>query len=176
MMMKHLSRADNQKASSYGNIWYLFCAFAVFAIDQLSKHAILSKMNLNETIPLIPGFFHLTFIYNTGASFGILKDNALFFMITNGLIVLFICFVVFFRKWTRRAVKVLLGLITGGALGNLADRLHYGAVVDFLDFRGIWPYIFNAADTAVVCGGILLAIAILLDEKNAGDAKIRGKH
>ena len=157
---------------SGGKIWYVIIVVIVLLLDQVSKYYIVSGMELYETIPVIQDFFHITYIFNTGASFGLLQDQTLFFTILSGCVILAICWAVFFWKATDRYSRVLLGFVTGGALGNLADRLQHGAVVDFFDFRGIWPYIFNIADMAVVCGGLALAVVILVDEfKNSAKAR-----
>ena len=150
-----------------GKLGFFICALSVLAMDQLSKNYILSALSLQESLPLIPDFFHLTYIRNSGVSFGMLQDKAIVFTLASGLVIFCICWAAFFWKGFDRLTRILFGFITGGALGNLADRLRYGAVVDFLDFRGIWPYIFNLADMAVVCGGIILALVIVLSERNA---------
>ena len=166
---KHVKAKNGQD----GALLFMLCAIAVYAIDQVCKAMVFTNMMLYESIPLIPGFFHLTFIMNSGASFGILKDWTYLFIATSSAVVLFIVWIVFFWKGIDRASKILMGFIAGGALGNLTDRLRFGAVVDFLDFRGIWSYIFNTADIAVVCGGFMLALLILFDEWQAGNIKPR---
>jgi len=147
-----------------GKFGYFLLAILVFTADQMSKDAVLSSMRLNESIPVIPDFFHLTFILNTGASFGVLQSKPGLFMVIIPLILALIMFVVFFSKRISGFVRLMLGVITGGALGNLADRIQYGAVIDFLDFRGVWRYVFNIADMAVVCGSIILAVIFLFEE------------
>ena len=146
-----------------GKLGYYLWTLAVFSADQVSKDAVLSSMRLRQSIPLIPDFFHLTFIVNSGASFGMLQDRTWFFIIMSSLVVVVICWAVFFMKNVSRNARLMLGAVTGGALGNLADRISHGAVVDFLDFRGIWSYVFNIADVAVVCGGISIALLVLAD-------------
>ena len=143
---------------------YFLCSLVVFAIDQITKNAVVSMMHLQDSIPVIPGFFHLTFIMNTGASFGILQDMPTLFVVVSSLVIVAMCWIVFFWREVGLGVKCLLGIISGGALGNLCDRLQFNAVVDFIDFRGVWPYIFNIADMAVVCGSLALAFAITRDE------------
>ena len=154
----------------------MICAAGIYAADRVSKMSIVSSLSVGESIPVIPGFFHLTFIYNTGASFGMLQDKGVFFIIINSLILIGICWAVFFRKEMTTAGRILLGVVAGGALGNMTDRLCYGAVVDFLDFRGIWPYIFNIADMAVICGGFLFALLIILTDRKPGKEKAKPKH
>ena len=172
--MKHLSEYE-ANIKFPGRIGFCVCAPAVFAADQLGKMRVLSAMAPNASIPVIPGFFHITLILNTGASFGMFQDKAVFFMILTGLLSLAIAWAALFRRGLKGAVRIVLGIVLGGALGNLTDRiLRGGAVVDFIDFRGIWPYIFNIADMAVVCGGILLALLVLTEENKA--AALKPKH
>jgi signal peptidase II len=153
-----------QKAAN-GRLGFLLGAVFILAADQISKYAILSRLSLYETIPVIPDFFHLTYIMNSGASFGMLPEKTGLFILLTGGVILLICWAAFFWKGMDRAARILLGLVTGGALGNLTDRIRFGAVVDFLDFRGIWPYVFNVADMAVVCGGILLVVTYAWTER-----------
>ena len=170
--MKHLAVSDRKKISADGRIGFAVCVLMILGADQFSKRLVLSSMALNDSIPIISGFFHLTFIYNTGASFGMFPNQATFFMVMTSLLIAALCWVAIFRKGTNRWVRMLLGLITGGALGNLTDRiLRDGAVVDFIDFCGIWPYIFNVADMAVLCGCALMIILTLRDEKDRGAGK-----
>ncbi|MCL1804774.1 MAG: signal peptidase II [Clostridiales bacterium] len=173
--MKHLAEEDNRVPVKI-KIWSFVCTAGVCAADQISKRAVVSALSVNESVALIPGFFHLTFIYNSGASFGILQGKSLYFTLINGAILLCIYLAVLFRKGISSPGRILLGIIAGGAMGNLADRLHYGAVVDFLDFRGIWSYIFNVADMAVVCGGLLFALVIILNDGKDGNHKAKPKH
>ena len=134
-------------------------ALLVLVLDQASKYAVKSAMELNQSIPLIPRVFHLTYIQNPGAAFGLLANRTSFFIWITFLVVALI--LVFYRqipgdrRWTRLALAMMLG----GAVGNLIDRLRAGSVVDFLDFR-FWP-VFNLADSAIVVGMGLLAWQLL---------------
>lgn len=128
-------------------------ALVVTVIDQLSKLAVQQQMALYESIPVIPGFFHITYILNRGAAFGILEDQQWLFLVMA--LVLFALYGVF-RKKIPRVPRVTLGvgLLLGGTLGNAIDRTLSGAVTDFFDFR-IWP-VFNVADMGIVIGVLLL--------------------
>lgn len=132
-------------------VWCI--ALAVTVLDQGSKWLIQHGMMLHESIPVIPGFFHITYILNRGAAFGILENQRWLFLLMA--IILFLLYAVFHKKVPRHAaVQAGAGMLLGGAFGNALDRFLYGAVVDFFDFR-IWP-VFNVADIGIVVGVCLL--------------------
>jgi len=116
-------------------------------------------MNLFESIPVIPKVFHITYIENPGAAFGILANQRTFFIIITLLILAGVFYFQRKLKTPRLILNISLGLVVGGAIGNLIDRLRVGTVTDFFDFR-IWP-VFNIADTAVVLGVIYLSYYFL---------------
>ncbi|OGW75452.1 MAG: signal peptidase II [Omnitrophica bacterium RBG_13_46_9] len=133
---------------------------SVLVLDQLSKFFVLRNLNPNNSIEVIRNFFYLTLVYNTGAAFGILKDKTFVFVAISLLAVIFIVFYINKRKKGAFPADLGLGLILGGALGNLVDRLRFGYVVDFLDFK-IWP-VFNIADSAITTGVFLLIAASVI--------------
>ncbi|MDH5522939.1 MAG: signal peptidase II [Desulfobulbaceae bacterium] len=146
-------------------IWML----AVVALDQLTKIMVLANFNLYESSVVIPGFFNLTYITNTGAAFGILAGEQSMlrqaFFIGVAMAALLVMFFSYrhFKEQGRMFVHGI-GMIAGGAIGNLIDRLRYGSVVDFLDFhvRGYhWPA-FNVADSAITVGVALFILGSLL--------------
>lgn len=126
--------------------------------DQLTKWWVIHHWHLGESVPVLPGVFHLTLVRNPGVAFGMLPHlGGMVLGVVTAVIVglvLFSCR----REVTGAAVHPLVpwgaGLILGGAVGNLLDRLRFGGVVDFLDFR-IWP-VFNVADSGITMGTILL--------------------
>lgn len=124
-------------------------------IDQLSKYFVQANMLCGESIPILSPVFYLTYIQNPGAAFGILAHQTLFFVVVTLIVIGIIFYIYQFVVKRNEYMYIALGLLTGGAIGNLIDRLRIGRVVDFLDFR-IWP-VFNLADTAIVLGaGILV--------------------
>ncbi len=134
-------------------------------VDQASKFLVRHFMHFGETITVIPNFFQLTYIGNRGAAFGIMAGS--FFPFQQVLLVLLsftaiVLILVSSRQWPRDwRVRLSLGLILGGAFGNLLDRLRLsGQVVDFLDFGcGSWRwYIFNVADSAITVGICLVVV------------------
>ena len=128
----------------------------IILIDQITKFLIKTNFKLNESLPLIKNIFHLTHIHNFGAGFGILQQQK-WILVFISIIVIGVIFYYFERiKEKEILLQVLVGFILGGTIGNLIDRLSYGFVIDFIDFR-IWP-IFNFADSFVTLGVIGLII------------------
>ncbi len=129
---------------------YFLLAFSLVFIDQFTKHYADSLLYLGQSVPVIPEYFHITLVQNPGAIFGILAHNRWFFVIVTiiGLIVLFFLMKDICRE--KIYTKLGLTLIISGAIGNLIDRLRFGYVIDFIDFR-YWP-VFNIADTALCIG------------------------
>lgn len=138
----------------------------IFAVDRVSKIIVQNNLDLGESLEVIPHFFHLTYILNPGAAFGMLAGQTWFFVFTALLVLGAILY--FQRKVPadQRLTRICMGMIAGGALGNFYDRLFIGKVVDFLDFK-VWSYIFNIADSMIVVGGFLLVFLIYKSEKSA---------
>ena len=139
--------------------YILLAAALVFAADRLTKYFILKSLALGQSIKIIPDMFHITLVFNNGAAFGVLRNCAGFFIIFSfaaiGLILLIVSKTPRFNMLTAAA----LALILGGASGNLVDRLKFGYVIDFFDFR-IWP-VFNIADSCITIGVALAAISFI---------------
>jgi len=143
---------------------YYIIIILLVGIDQAIKYAIRANMTLRETIPIIEGVFHLTYIQNTGAAFGILQGQTAFLIALPAVLV--VAILIYLHKKTNGSHVTLplsLALICGGGIGNLIDRVAFGAVIDFIDFR-IFP-IFNAADIFVCVGcGLLILHMIFFDK------------
>ncbi len=137
---------------------FIRVGIAIIFFDQLTKHLVNLFLAEGQSILLIPHFFYLTHIRNSGVSFGLFKDKIpLAFYL--GMSLLAIGMLIFFlrdRGQRNRNQRIATGLIAGGILGNLIDRVRLGTVVDFLDFK-VWP-IFNLADTAITIGIVILLI------------------
>jgi signal peptidase II len=151
---------------------FFLMILATFLLDQASKAVVQLWMYQGESIPVAPHFFHLTYILNPGAAFGLMAyQTPLLVAVT----VIMLAGVIVGYGRIRAGSPLLrygLSLIVGGALGNLADRLRYGQVVDFLDFR-VWP-VFNLADTAIVIGACLLALELIKDRPKKEPEKESG--
>ncbi|NLW08067.1 MAG: signal peptidase II [Clostridia bacterium] len=131
----------------------------VLAVDQLSKYIIRTNMVPNQSLPVIESIFHITYVNNPGAAFGLFANKTWLFIGVTLAVVILIVFTYLYLPPGQMIVRLALALMLGGAVGNLIDRLRFGYVIDFLDFR-IWP-VFNLADMAVVSGVILLCWQIL---------------
>jgi signal peptidase II len=146
------------------------------ALDVATKLWVLNTMPLNSHIPVIPGWFDLVHIHNKGAAFGLLSNWGTgvarwFFVGTTSVVVLVVGLLWWRTPGPDRLAQVGYGLILAGALGNLADRVRLGEVVDFLDFYWRtyhWPA-FNVADSLVCIGAGVLVWVIFRDEKKDAD-------
>ena len=149
-------------------IWLFTAAFVVL-IDQISK--LLAKRFLEPTgdFPIINGILHLTYVENTGAAFGILKDHRWVFMsVSCAAVVALIVYLIVSRNSIGMLGGVSLSMIIGGGIGNMIDRVLSGFVIDFINFELINFAVFNIADSAVCIGAVLLIVYVLfLDKRNA---------
>jgi len=148
-------------------IIYLIIALIVLILDQVTKWLVKTNMALHETIPVLGDFFVLTSHRNKGAAFGILQGQQTFFLIVTVIFLVGISWYLYKSvKSGQRLVPFALSLMLGGAVGNFYDRAMHGEVVDFLQFtfQGSimgWKFdyifpIFNAADSGIVIGTILI--------------------
>ena len=150
----------------------LFVAGGVVFLDQVTKASIQARFVLNESSLVIPGFFHLTYILNRGAAFGLLAGAnprfvLPFFWVVTLVVIGTISVYSFRLPLDRQLSRWGLALILGGAVGNLIDRIRFQAVVDFLHFfygSFHWPA-FNLADSAITVGVSLLLLEMILGEK-----------
>src|SRR5437870_8553195 len=145
-----------------GRLPYLLLVAATLLLDRWTKVLIKSRFSLNESISVIDDFFNITYVRNTGVAFGIfssISSPAKAILLSAFTAVAAVVVIVYsFRSPARdRLLQVALGFILGGALGNLYDRIHYGYVIDFLEFyfrNYHWPS-FNVADSAISTGVVL---------------------
>lgn len=127
--------------------------------DQATKYFVVTEMVPGESLPIIGEFFHLTYVLNPGAAFGLFAHQRWFFVIIA--LVLIGAVIYFYPRLKREGAMLHYGTVAmaAGAIGNLIDRIRTGLVIDFFDFR-IWP-VFNVADIAIVLGVIAMIYAIL---------------
>ena len=145
-------------------IFYAVILFMI-VIDQISKQLIQTGMDINQSIPVIDGFFHITFVRNFGAAFSILQGKQIFLIIVTFVALsAIIIYLTVKRKEIHWLLALSLSLITGGGLGNLIDRVRLGYVVDFFDFR-VFP-VFNIADICVCIGcGLFILYLLYIEPK-----------
>ena len=136
----------------------LSIAALVVVLDQFTKFLVKNNLQLGDSIPLIKNIFHLTYVTNTGSAFGLFKNLNVFFVIFSIIVIFVIFYYLRQIKKKERLVIYSIGLLLGGTIGNLIDRIAYGAVIDFIDFK-IWP-VFNVADSAVTISIVMLIILL----------------
>ena len=147
----------------------LFVSAIMVLADQISKTVVRNTMSLYESIPVIPEFFHLTYVTNDGMAFGI--NFPLGIYVFSAISIIFTGFL-FWYLWSIKddeiVVRTGVALILAGAIGNLIDRIFLGEVVDFLDFMigDFHWYVFNLADSCVTVGlGFVLYNSLILNRK-----------
>jgi len=139
----------------------------IYLADRLSKFIVMKKLFFGESIPVLKSFFHITLVGNTGAAFGMFKNFSYFFLIISIVAVFLLIFLLIFKNHKFRFLeRISLCFVLAGTLGNLTDRLQFGFVVDFIDFR-IWP-VFNLADSFITAGAFLLAWSVLFRSQTVG--------
>lgn len=152
----------------------LLTAAATIVLDLITKTVAIANFSQWKPVTVIPGFFDLILTYNPGVAFSLLSDLGGDYphLIVAGLAALALLPFIYFYKKAKagdRLQLISLGLVWGGALGNIHDRLRWGAVVDFFDFyigNRHWPA-FNVADIAICVGAALLAIGIFLEKPDS---------
>lgn len=148
--------------------YFFLIAVIVLMLDQIAKWAVASNIALRDSVVVIPGFFRLTHVQNTGAAFGLFAESSAQWkvgaLVSFSVLALIIVSALLWKNSHSVSVTTIgLSLILGGAMGNLWDRILTGHVVDFLDFyvgNYHWPA-FNVADSAIVVGAILLVSEIV---------------
>ena len=143
-------------------IYYLIAA-AVVVIDQVTKRLAVSGLSGIETYPLVDGVLHLTYVENTGAAFGMMKDSRWVFMVVSAASIILLPIVIAVYRKRYPFACVCMAMILGGGIGNMIDRVMLGYVVDFIDFRLIHFAVFNGADSFVTVGEIMLVVYMIIE-------------
>lgn len=136
----------------------------IWIVDRVLKVLIQGNFNPGESVIVIPKVFHLTYVLNPGAAFGLLAGRTWIFILTAIVVLAGIVYTQFSLPREDWVTRLSLGMIGGGALGNLYDRVVIGKVVDYLDFQ-IWAFVFNFADSTIVAGAGLLLLKIYLQDR-----------
>ncbi len=150
---------------------FILIIILAFVLDQVSKLIIMNNFRLNESVTVIKNFFRLTYSHNDGAAFGMLGGKTVFIVLISFFVLGYLLFELFYHKKRNLLVDVSMSFIVGGLLGNLFDRLWFGYVRDFLDFK-VFNYdfaIFNLADTFIVVGAFIFLIGVVLEEKHGNN-------
>lgn len=147
-------------------------ALAILVVDQVSKWWVLEVFDLpaRVSVPLLP-FLNLTMVWNRGITFGLLSTDSGWGAVLLAGVALAVVAALAVWLWQaeRAAVTLALGAVAGGAVGNVIDRIRFGAVVDFIHAHAWgWSwYVFNVADAAIVCGvGVLVLDSVLAGRKD----------
>lgn len=163
---------SRRRRSPYAVMGFLV-ALGILAADQISKHVILRVVDLDVIgqIRVLDPWFNLTMVWNRGISFGLFQAGSwwqigLLIAVSLGVSALL-------ARWMMQAERPLqaisFGMIIGGAIGNVIDRIAYGAVADFFDFSGLWfPYVFNVADASISLGVAALILDLFLSRDRRG--------
>lgn len=148
----------------------------ILILDQATKLYVDANFRLHESLPVIDGLFHLTYVRNKGAAFGIFADSAIripFFITVSVIAMVAILWYLRRLRDDQRLAYFALTLVFSGAVGNLIDRIRYGEVIDFLDVfwrSHHWPA-FNVADSAITVGVTLLFIEMWLEDRKKPEMK-----
>ncbi len=144
--------------------YYILIVFIIL-LDQLTKYYAKKKLIVIKTYPVIKDKFHFTYVENTGAAYGILKDKQELLITITFAVIVFVC-AMFYKAMLINEIwiyKLSLSMIIGGAIGNMSDRIRIHYVIDFFDIRKDKFAIFNIADVAIVIGTILLTYSTLFE-------------
>ena len=145
----------------------------IILLDQIIKNVLLFLMGLGNSFTVISNFFNITLIGNTGAAFSILSSNTLFLIIISIVVLNLIYFLFIKGKKLSGYEQISYGVLVGGIIGNLIDRVVHGQVIDYLDFN-IFGYnfpVFNLADIAIVISMIFIAILVIKGDKDGVSSK-----
>lgn len=157
---------------------YTLLVLAVIGLDQLTKYWIMATMNLYEVQAVIPGLFNLVYVTNKGAAFSMFASidspvRHYFFISVNSLAAVGLTIAAFKMRAQQVFYVISFALIASGAVGNLIDRVRFGAVIDFLDFyigSYHWPA-FNVADSSICVGVAILFVLNILEIKKEKDRR-----
>ena len=156
-----------KKIFIYSLIWLL--------LDQISKITVTNLMELGESISIIPNFFYLTYVTNTGAAWSILEGSRIFLILVSFVAIFLAYFFMIKDKKIDKIEEVCYGLLLGGILGNLIDRVVFGYVIDFfhLILESYHFPIFNIADIGIVIGTFIVIFIMLKEDFNENKSRTR---
>ena len=141
-------------------------AFVAIIADILSKWAVVEYLKPKGSVTLIEGILDFTYVENRGMAFGLLSGHRWVFMVfTVVLLIAIAVFLFYYRREANLWLKIACGLVIGGGIGNMIDRVSLGYVIDFIDFCAFdfWVWVFNVADACVCVGVFMLAVYLIID-------------
>lgn len=144
-------------------------------LDQLTKWLSVKFLAVTDTVPLIKGVLHLTYVENTGAAFGMLKDQRWVFILVSTVTIIAFLAYLYLGHAGSRLYGIAFSMIISGGIGNMIDRLALGYVVDFIDFRLINFAVFNGADSFVCVGAGIMILALILELRSEALAAKKSK-
>lgn len=153
-----------------GAIISLSVIIGAILVDLFSKIAVMKNMKIGQTVPLIKDVLHLTYITNEGAAFGSFSEHRWVFMTLSSLLIIFLAALILIWEDADALFYTAASMVLGGGVGNMIDRIAYGKVIDFIDFRALpelWYWIFNFADSFVCVGAGLLILWYIRAEVRA---------
>ena len=154
----------------------ILISIIALVLDILTKQLVINTMIEHQSITIIENFISITFAKNTGVAFSFLEGKVPLIIIMTSIVIIFILKYIKTTK-PNKIESICYGLVLGGAIGNLLDRLIYGYVIDYLDFN-LFGYsfpIFNLADTFIVIGIIILLILSIIESRNQNEINKRSK-
>ena len=163
--MKELLQKLIKKKKWTDYLLYSIVIIVGIILDQLTKYLAVKYLAPVDTVPLINGVIHLTYVENPGAAFGMLAGMPWIFNTFSIVTCIVIAFYLYLGHADNKLYAISLSMIVSGGIGNLIDRLSLGYVVDFIDFRLINFAVFNGADSFVCIGAGILILALIIDLK-----------
>jgi signal peptidase II len=157
----------NRSSSLAHSLVIAVVAIVVLALDQYTKNLIVKSFLPGESRLVIPHLLRWTYERNVHGAFGLFGSSSV--LLIGMAVIVLVLFWFSFREAAAKSamVRVAFGMIVGGAIGNVVDRVHFGYVIDFIDFFKIWPNIFNVADSCITIGVGLLLISSLVARRHA---------
>ena len=165
MKFKELLKAAYKKRRPIDYIFFVAIIAAGIGIDQLTKWLAATYLVRGGTTPLWQGVLHLTYVENTGAAFGMLKNAPWVFNSVSVIAILAMSLYLFLGHAEGKLYQVSIAMIISGGIGNMIDRISLGYVVDFIDFCAfpeLWMWVFNMADAFVCVGGAMLVLWLII--------------
>lgn len=145
---------------------YIILVAILIALDQVSKYIIDNNFFEGDTLEVITDFFHITYVKNRGIAFGMFQGKLDIISIATVIAIIAIIYYLY-RDRNKMPIleKIGFNFILAGAIGNMIDRVARGFVIDMIDFRGIWAFVFNLADVWINIGVLLILLEYFFDNK-----------